>query len=309
MGRYKGTFDFTSSFEMLRAGPLDARIVVQEKSDLQSSLTWADGTGTIWLYTGIVVSVIADITPANNGLYFLLDAENYTNVNSWVKLGAGSVAIWNGLETTDNSIGLGGDLYQNTTLNLNNHELLIDGSLGLFKYTKDNHENFTSRSIVDKGYVDNVVGNSIKGYSGTFMGDGVSTSFIINHNLSTLNQSITVYEDDGLMTYPDLERGLDTNVISFYGAPANGVVFSVVILGFTTATGKGYEETINGDGVTTSFNIDHNLGTIAQTITVFDLNTNSIIYPDLQRGPNTDVITFMVPPEVGENYSVVIIGF
>lgn len=307
MGRTKGTFEFTSSFEMLRSGPLDARIVVQQKSDLRLPPTWADSEGGVWLYTGMLVSVTADPTPSNNGLYFLLDADNYTESLSWTKIGSGETAAWNGLTVTDNSIGLGGLLTDDTTINLGVNELLIDGSL--FKYAQDNKEHFTSRSIVDKGYVDDVVGNSIKGYSGTFMGDGVTTVFNINHNLSTLNQSITVYEDDGLMSYPDLERGLETNVISFFSPPANGVVFSVVILGFTTTTGKGYEETINGDGVTTSFNIDHNLGTIAQTITVFDLSTNAIVYPDLQRGSNTNIITFMIPPEIDEDFSVVVIGF
>lgn len=306
MGRVRGTFDFTSNYEMLRAGPLDARIVVQEKSDLILPSTWEDVNNTIWLYTGIVVSVTADTTSSNNGLYFLVNDASYGYDDSWVKVDS-TAKTWNGLSLTDSSIGLGGELSTDVSIKLLDNELIIDGSY--FKYDRDFSDTFTSRSIVDKGYVDNVVGNSIKGYSGSFTGDGIKTSFDVPHNLDTLNQSITIYEDNGLMAYPDLNRGLNTDTIEFYSPPAIGVEYSIVILGFTVTTGKGFTGIIEGNDVSTSFNIDHNLGSLAQSITVFDNSTNSIIYPDLQRGSNTDVITFMIPPEVGEHYSVVIIGF
>lgn len=307
MGRTKGTFDFTSSFEMLRSGPLDARIIVQEKSDLFSSSTWSDSNDNIWLYTGIVVSVIDDPLSSNNGLYFLLNDASYGFSESWDKISSSSSDVWNGLSKTDNSIGLGGTLSTDVSIQLFDNKFIIDGSN--FQYAKDFSETYTSRSIVDKGYVDNVVGNSIKGYSATFSGDGITTAFEIHHNLGTLSQSITVYEENGLMSYPDLERGENTDVILFHTAPAIGVEYSVVILGFTVTTGKGFVGEIIGNDVSTSFNIEHNLATIAQSITVFDNSTNSIIYPDLKRGSNTDIISFTIPPETGENYSVVIIGF
>ena len=85
MARTKGVFNFASNFEVLTKAPLDARLVVDTKANLVDPNIWKDGDGNVWVYTGIVVSVIAD-TSSNNGLYFLLDQDNYTSYDYWLKI-------------------------------------------------------------------------------------------------------------------------------------------------------------------------------------------------------------------------------
>jgi len=87
MGRNKGTFNFSSTFEVLNKAPLDARLVVDIKADLIDPSTWRDAVDLVWLFDGIVVSVVSDPSTDNNGLYFLTEVSTYTNYNSWTKIG------------------------------------------------------------------------------------------------------------------------------------------------------------------------------------------------------------------------------
>ncbi len=72
---------------------------------------------------------------------------------------------------------------------------------------------------------------------------------------------------------------------------------------------KGFTSTINGDGSTSIFTIDHSLNTFNHIPTVYDASTNNIIYPDLKRGLNTDTISFFTPPQINNEFNVIIIGF
>lgn len=322
MARNKGTFPFSANFEVKAKAPLDARVKVDNLADLIDASIWKDSNNLTWLYNGLLVSVSNDnISSSNNGVYFLKDETNYTNISSWEKLGSStsdsSINIWNGLAKTDSSIGLGGILNTDISINLNNNSLtfintdssilIIDGSSA--RYGKDLSNNFTDRSLVDKSYVDNKFGEALKGYEGTIVGDDITKEFSINHNLNTIKQSITVYDVNGLVVYPDLQRGANTDIITFSTAPVLDTIYYVVILGFLENTSKSYTETIYGNDVSTSFLINHNLNTLHQIITTFDNITGSIVYPDLQRGINTDIITYELPPETGESYSIVILGF
>lgn len=89
--RYKGTFDFPANFEVQIKAPLDSRQLINYKSDLSDPSTWADDNDDIWIYSGMITSVAND-TSVNNGVYFLRDENNYTDINSWVKLGGDSVS-------------------------------------------------------------------------------------------------------------------------------------------------------------------------------------------------------------------------
>jgi len=44
-------------------------------------------------------------------------------------------------------------------------------------------------------------------------------------------------------------------------------------------------------------------------IVLYDISTNYQIYPEIERGLNSDSITFATPPIIGENYNVIITGF
>jgi hypothetical protein len=80
MARNQGTFDFSANLEVLKQGPLDARLTVEEKTEL---------TGLPFSYIGMVVAVTSDSTPANNGVYVLEDTDG-TVIGNWTQLGTGT---------------------------------------------------------------------------------------------------------------------------------------------------------------------------------------------------------------------------
>lgn len=67
-----GNFDFAFNFEVNLEGPLDARLTVENLSDLDT---------VPMKYDGMVVSVVDDTTLDNNGVYYYLDSSS-----SWSKL-------------------------------------------------------------------------------------------------------------------------------------------------------------------------------------------------------------------------------
>lgn len=85
MAREFGTFLVAANYEPLKAAPFDARSLVETKTDLISKDTWYVD-GDVWLYNGMIVAVGQDINPANNGVYILMDANNYQLISSWKKL-------------------------------------------------------------------------------------------------------------------------------------------------------------------------------------------------------------------------------
>jgi hypothetical protein len=88
MSRAKGIASFSANFEVHTAAPLDSRCLVGTKADLTSSVIWQGNDNGNYTYLGMVVSIAADPTPTNNGVYQLI-ASDYTNASNWVKLGSG----------------------------------------------------------------------------------------------------------------------------------------------------------------------------------------------------------------------------
>lgn len=94
MARTRGIFNFSANLEVKKNAPLDARIVVDTILELTSTSTWEDSDNKVWLYNGIVVSVIE-----NNGLYMLTNydpvdnATAYTEAENWVQLDATAAKI------------------------------------------------------------------------------------------------------------------------------------------------------------------------------------------------------------------------
>ena len=84
MARYRGTFTVAANYEPLTASPLDARELVETKSDLTNPLIWQQENGDIWTYVGMKVVVTSDENADNNGLY-ILTHDNYTLESSWQK--------------------------------------------------------------------------------------------------------------------------------------------------------------------------------------------------------------------------------
>lgn len=101
MARYRGTFTVAANYEPLKAAPFDARMLVEAKADLTLVSTWQQSNGDLWIYNGMIVAVGSDVNAANNGVYVLLDASNYTEESSWQKL-ADTASIDNLQEQIDN---------------------------------------------------------------------------------------------------------------------------------------------------------------------------------------------------------------
>ena len=161
MSRTTGIFNFAANFEVLAKAPLDAKQLVGTFADLTLPGTW-NGSGSVWLYNGAMVSVGSDPTLSKNGIYWLCDATNYTTPSSWVKAGSGSItgatnglSLYNGGKT----LGLGGNILSGTTITLTIGSTLmfVDSRMGSnqagIQYSGDYSLNYTARSIVDAGYV------------------------------------------------------------------------------------------------------------------------------------------------------------
>lgn len=84
-------FKFSNNLDVRKAGPLDTRIVVNNYADLTNSETWTRDDKQIWLYNGIVVSVL---NGDNAGVYMLTgytseNLEAYKSESNWKKLAFG----------------------------------------------------------------------------------------------------------------------------------------------------------------------------------------------------------------------------
>ena len=81
MGRIRGVFTTSNNYEVKKAAPFDARMLVKKKSDLVDSSSWSI-TG---IYNGMIVAVGNDPQKENNGLYMLTDIGNIDSLSSWIK--------------------------------------------------------------------------------------------------------------------------------------------------------------------------------------------------------------------------------
>ena len=109
MAREKGTFQVAANYEPLIAAPFDARSLVETRADLINPTTWRQPNGDIWIYNGMIVAVSSDVNSTNNGVYVLLNANNYTEISSWQKLAdtASIDHLQEQIDNIDTSEGLG----------------------------------------------------------------------------------------------------------------------------------------------------------------------------------------------------------
>jgi len=161
MSRNTGIFNFAANFEGLLKAPIDARQLVATKADLTGVTTWCRGDGNVWLYDGAIVSVANDSNTSNNGIYFLKNAANYSDINSWIKVGDGIGTITggtNGLSNSGANIILGGNLLSGTTINGSGHYLSIS-NIGEFNVST--LSNSTILGIDNNGLMFNFSGGSL----------------------------------------------------------------------------------------------------------------------------------------------------
>lgn len=87
MARERGTFNFSASLEVKKQGALDSRLVIQTYAELLLAATWADTDNKLWLYDGMIVSVVNDTT-GKNGIYMLTNKDSYNEDASWKRVDA-----------------------------------------------------------------------------------------------------------------------------------------------------------------------------------------------------------------------------
>ncbi|MFW9597402.1 MAG: hypothetical protein ACMV0Y_05565, partial [Paludibacter sp.] len=84
MSRRKGTVPYAGSLEVTASAPLDARRLVELKSDLVLKATWEHSDTNLYIFNGMDVIVFND-TDENNGIYILENYQNYNQESSWRK--------------------------------------------------------------------------------------------------------------------------------------------------------------------------------------------------------------------------------
>lgn len=108
MARERGTFNFSASLEVKKQGALDARQVVQTYSELILKDTWVDSDGKVWLYDGLLVSIVE-----SGKLYMLTDKDNYTSTSSWKEVDASAaiqIEVINNLSSTSTTSALSANM-------------------------------------------------------------------------------------------------------------------------------------------------------------------------------------------------------
>jgi len=241
MGRNKGTFNFAANYEVLTKAPLDARLVVDTKANLIMPSIWEDADNNVWIYKGITVSVVADPSISNNGLYFLTDETNYTDYNSWLKFNAAFDASINPTGTTSATFQLNSE-ENGVVLKDNEGNLKVvtfDGST--FANIQAGHLDINTIKVdslngvlyaTDGSIYASSISFPLKAFQGFLVGNNITTDFVVDHSLNTLRQNITIYDNNNTVIYPELERGLNSNIIYFIEAPSGGTNYEIIILGF-----------------------------------------------------------------------------
>ena len=238
MSRTKGTFNFAANFEVLTKAPLDARLVVSTKADLINPVVWQDTGGNVWVYKGIPVSVVADPSIENNGLYFLTDETQYTNYSYWLKLNMTadpSGTAWSTWQINNDQNGV---ILKDNAGNL--EVVTFDGSTfanlsaGKISANSLKIDSLTGALYAQDGSVYAITGSQVlKAYEGFIVGNSAMSSYNVVHDLSTMRQTFTVWDKtSGEIIYPDVIRGASTNVVNFITPPLTGQDYDIIILGF-----------------------------------------------------------------------------
>ena len=202
MSREKGTVSFSANFEAEKAAPIDARMIVDVKSDLIETVTWQANDGYVYTYRGMIVSVHSDPDPSANGLYRLCD-DNFQDINNWELLGSGSVpldaTVFSSSEitfylSTNNSKGRQMHWIANIPSNLHGYINLEDRKL--------------------KRWILRTVNNN----SGTIEilrgGASILTLTLSNNTYATGFVDIALSENDELTCYISSNDGLDKPVLT-----------------------------------------------------------------------------------------------
>jgi hypothetical protein len=216
MSRNTGTFNFAANFEPLVEAPLDARMRVSNTTDLITATTW-NNSGTIFLFNGLLVSVVDDPTPSNIGLWFLADKDNYHLISSWVHIGQ------------TGSIDASGTSSVTFQLNNGNFGVMLSDTSG--NLTVNTYDGSLATVTTGGVYINGFEG--ALGFEASINGNGVAYDFNINHNIGNKRHLVSMWDGNtDYAVYPQIKRDSSTDVITFTEAPQFSDWYSVIIVGF-----------------------------------------------------------------------------
>lgn len=138
-------------------------------------------------------------------------------------------------------------------------------------------------------------------YYTTTIGDGLTSRFLINHNLQTKNVIVQVQDLDGNYVIPSIQATSNNqSVISFNLTPT---LTSYNVIAYAVGTLPGYSgvnpyraqkySTLIGDAVNSVYTISHNLNSTEVVAQVYDTSTNTVVNPTIQFiNANQVTVTF-----------------
>lgn len=80
--RNKGTLEFSGNLEVKKDGPLEAKSLATNYTDLVKEENWTDSDGVVWVYPGLNVTC-----KDRPGKIYQLVSDDYTNEDNWIPIG------------------------------------------------------------------------------------------------------------------------------------------------------------------------------------------------------------------------------
>lgn len=80
--RNKGTLEFSGNLEVRKDGPLEAKSLATNYTDLVKEENWTDSDGVVWVYPGLNVTC-----KDRPGKIYQLVSDDYTNEDNWIPIG------------------------------------------------------------------------------------------------------------------------------------------------------------------------------------------------------------------------------
>jgi len=236
--RLKGDLAYSGSFEVQKAGPLDARAISDTQADLLVPANWEALDMIQYLYKGMIVAVHSDNDSGNNGLYMLIDPANYTNINAWLFIRLNEVGSSENIYITDFVIG-GGTTSVQVQHNLNSRDLHVSTFLlPNYEQVLLDVEIDSLNTITFSGLGDTQTVHCIIGQGGASAGSNPFNAISITHNDGeNLIQSLslipgTYYKITDYQTIHDAGYDTSWNTV-IYTSP---VIEPLIIQATTTST-------------------------------------------------------------------------
>jgi len=194
-------------------------------------------------------TIVSPSTPGEQLIYFSPNGTRYLNTdasgntitewwkksqpNGWLPFGSGDASVGTG---TDSSTW---------QLDQSNEGVVLRDASGNLRITTN--DDILSTVYVGGLVIDNLTGPlyaqdgsiyvnpsyaPLKSFNGILPGNGVLTTFNVNHALGTFNHLVSLYDASNFEIYPDIERGLNIDIIKFASAPAADSSMAIIIMGF-----------------------------------------------------------------------------